>query len=82
MKIKKCGLSAEVNLNFDILEIMNMRKYLLFPNGSLILLIANEYTCGDDVYMGWVEVTKDDIIFLIEIKSRKKNELIKYKYFK
>ena len=45
-------------------------------------IIAGEYICGDDVYMGRVEADNSDIIFIIEIKSKKKNELIKYKYFK
>ena len=74
-------------LNDDVLEFWHFRnneyeKIFDFSKWEQNTLLAQEYVCGDDVYMGRIEVDNSDIIFIIEIKSRKKNELIKYKYFK
>ena len=71
----------------DVLEFWHYRnneyeKIFTFSKWEPNTLIAGEYICGDDVYMGRVEADNSDIIFIIEIKSKKKNELIKYKYFK
>ena len=71
----------------DVLEFWHYRnneyeKIFTFSKWEPNTLIDGEYICGDDVYMGRVEADNSDIIFIIEIKSKKKNELIKYKYFK
>ena len=79
---KKMWVVSGSELEFWHFRNNEYEKIFTFSKWEPDTLIANEYTCGDDVYMGRVEVNKDDIIFLIEIKSRKKNELIKYKYFK
>ncbi|MCP1223935.1 hypothetical protein [Sebaldella sp. S0638] len=74
-------------VNGDELEFWHFRnneyeKIFTFSKWEHNTLMAKEYLCADDVYMGKVEVDNEDIIFMIEIKSQKKNELIKYKYFK
>ena len=74
-------------INGDNLEFWHFRnneyeKIFTFSKWKHNTLMAQEYVCSDDVYMGRVEVEDGNIIFMIEIKSQKKNELIKYKYFK
>lgn len=57
-------------------------KIFTFSKHEYNMLTAGEYICSDDIYMGKIEISEDNIIFMLEIKSNKKNELIKYNYFK
>lgn len=57
-------------------------KIFTFYKDDTNTLITKEYICGNDIYMGKLEINVENIIFMMEIKSDKKNELIKYKYFK
>jgi hypothetical protein len=71
----------------DELEFWHFRnnayeKIFTFSKWDYNLLMAGEYICSEDVYMGRIEVEDDGIVFMMEIKSSKKNELIKYKYFR
>lgn len=43
---------------------------------------SKEYECGSDMYMSKLTIQEDDVLFMIQIKSNKKNEVIEYKYYR
>lgn len=79
---KKMWVYNDKELEFWHYRNNSYEKIFTFYKDNANILLTKEYVCGNDIYMGKLEINEADITFMMEIKSDKKNELIKYRYLK